>query len=432
MNIPTQNHIYIPKSQIVERKTFIHSEYVLCIYVFTMLIALLNPMLNNASNLFGMIAFVFFLVECLLIKSINLIRLSKPLIGIMAFTGLTMLSFIHLPEAISLIRRSLLIFFLLAYVFLVVRISGRLTSISWGFGIGILLLTPIVFTQAVLLQDTTQRLKLGLGSDDGSLNPNGYGIMLNICIILWLYEIYTNKEKRRGLIRFITIIFGLSIICISAYQIIFYLGSRQNQLWLILTVIGVGLIATKGKLSIGKLTIGGCMTIALTTLVVYSLRNSPHIERILFPINSLIYGDRIDASTDGRIAMIQTGLQLFLDSPIWGHGIAGFQIKSGFGTYSHNMFIETLVNYGILGFILFFSYYIVTIIKAYNIFKYGNARARTVSLWIFLAFSGILISHIFRPIPYDKPMFILLGSLGGICYYIYSAIQHEGAISRIN
>ena len=68
--------------------------------------------------------------------------------------------------------------------------------------------------------------------------------------------------------------------------------------------------------------------------------------------------------------MIQIGLDKWMQSPIWGYGFDSFkyynQIVTGRFYYSHNNFVELLYNEGIIGFVLYYWYYIRVIMIAWK------------------------------------------------------------------
>lgn len=82
-------------------------------------------------------------------------------------------------------------------------------------------------------------------------------------------------------------------------------------------------------------------------------------------------GVSTDTSTSKRLNMIVVGLRHFLNAPFLGSGMAGSYIlnasKLHFSTYSHCDYVEHLVNGGIVGFLLYYSVFIM-LIKDYLLF----------------------------------------------------------------
>ncbi|MDA2166901.1 O-antigen ligase family protein [Bacillus cereus] len=75
-----------------------------------------------------------------------------------------------------------------------------------------------------------------------------------------------------------------------------------------------------------------------------------------------------EGSYHTRKNMIQYGMDYFKERPLLGHGIENFRYlyaqEVGKETYSHNNYIELLVNNGIVGLLLYYSFYISVILKA--------------------------------------------------------------------
>ena len=82
-------------------------------------------------------------------------------------------------------------------------------------------------------------------------------------------------------------------------------------------------------------------------------------------INAFLGSGHVDASTLERLALIDTGVDLWEKSPIWGYGINTFTVLSGFGIYAHNNYIEIAVGLGGLGVIVWYSIYLYLIRCSY-------------------------------------------------------------------
>ena len=74
-------------------------------------------------------------------------------------------------------------------------------------------------------------------------------------------------------------------------------------------------------------------------------------------ITALEEGEGLDKYTTGRTLLLRKGIQLFFESPIYGHGQNSFLplVKKKFGIHgvAHNEYLSYLVEYGILGLIFF-------------------------------------------------------------------------------
>ena len=78
------------------------------------------------------------------------------------------------------------------------------------------------------------------------------------------------------------------------------------------------------------------------------------------------------AGGSGRESLYPKAIDMFIDKPIFGHGPMAFLSKSGTGMYPHNLFLECLVDYGLVGlmvFIIFLSFIIFKYIKSFELNK---------------------------------------------------------------
>ena len=85
--------------------------------------------------------------------------------------------------------------------------------------------------------------------------------------------------------------------------------------------------------------------------------------RIEAMYRSVVYGELShEGSFNTRKNMINKGKEYFKDRPILGHGVSTYRYiykhDMGKETYSHNNYIELLVNNGIIGFTIYYIFYI--------------------------------------------------------------------------
>ena len=193
---------------------------------------------------------------------------------------------------------------------------------------------------------------------------------------------YTLGDNNRNTIG---IILGLG----ALYML--YLGFAKNKLWFIpmVVVIIIGLITGSRKVVIAvfcgillfvflylkffprkgafrKIAIA-LAVILLLGLMLYACFAVDVLYNIIgFRLEGLLEtltgrGEG-EASAEIRYHMIEKAMEMFFQKPIFGWGIEGFAANSGFGVYSHNNFTETLVSFGIVGFVLLYSYKLVLVI----------------------------------------------------------------------
>ena len=132
-------------------------------------------------------------------------------------------------------------------------------------------------------------------------------------------------------------------------------------------------------------------------------------------------------STEGiRADMYRTGFKMFLNNPLFGLGFQGF--RQEYGSYSHATLVEIPVSGGIIGSILYFSMYYISIKKVVILYKQTerisefveeNMRLRIILvLWIVMLFYTTCVIH-----QYQFESFVLLGIIFGDTAYIEDKVN---------
>jgi len=182
---------------------------------------------------------------------------------------------------------------------------------------------------------------------NGSMgNANLYAVFLNISFLFLLQKI----GKPNNLIKYL---FLFSIIGLAVFEII-NTGSRKGLFLMILT-IGFYFSSSFLKIkSINKIIYLIISILFLSQAAIY-LIDSKYFYRFI----AGFYYNEVAFTDFHRYALAQDGLRLFFERPIFGWGANGFEYFNNVDkTYSHINFLELLVNYGVIGLILFYSMYI--------------------------------------------------------------------------
>lgn len=114
------------------------------------------------------------------------------------------------------------------------------------------------------------------------------------------------------------------------------------------------------------------------------------IKTLFTPSNS-----NMDVSS-GRIYLYKIAIEMFMEKPILGQGPLGYLNKSGYNSYPHNIILEILCDYGIIGFIIM-SVFFIQVLKGYikNLKNDGTVNI-VFSIFIVklveLTFSGSFLS----------------------------------------
>lgn len=247
------------------------------------------------------------------------------------------------------------------------------------------------------------------------LNPNGLGMMFASGIWAILYR----QQKKR-----IPLIFIAAVIGVLGYCIIIT-GSRKSLiaagisiiLWVVFCFFPS--LKKKGKVY-GAITL--CAMIILSFVIWQLFSNMYSESGIANRMGNLFY-----ETTEGkRSNMYRAGLDMLRTSPLFGLGFQGF--KYNYGTYSHATLVEIPVSCGIVGSLLYFFIYFISIRKTYRLyritkqleeFKHEHMRVRMIIiLWVVMLFYTICIIH-----QYQFESFVIFGIIFGETSFVESKLS---------
>ena len=131
------------------------------------------------------------------------------------------------------------------------------------------------------------------------------------------------------------------------------------------------------------------------------------------------YSDR------ARLDMIKIGLQAFGESPFIGNGVAYSYAQ--FSTYSHNNYVEILMNTGVVGFIAYYSSYAITLKRMIL-----NCN-RSESLWgiMLLIFTSFLLLEFGMVDYYTRYFQILLSVVSVYVARFYDSRKNQPVSENI-
>lgn len=185
-------------------------------------------------------------------------------------------------------------------------------------------------------------------------NPNALAIFLSLTAFVILYA----PLKFPKITKLIAVFFMI-------YSLLFT-GSRKG-LFLIVVTILYGLCSylfgsSKSRLkNLVRLLISVVLFISLVVLFFRA-------PAVLDDLSQVSVIGRTQHMLDGkhnvRYDMIAEGMRLWTESPIFGWGAGQFAQLTIFQTYSHNNYVETLANYGLFGFFLYYAFYLNLIQRA--------------------------------------------------------------------
>lgn len=278
-------------------------------------------------------------------------------------------------------------------IFHITQISNNTPKyILWGFVSGSLLLSlRFINIHGSLWNLMTQGInakEFRIG--EGIMNSNVLGSYMATSILSAFIILLIKKQ-----VFFVKIIL-FAFIILSVFMLIMS-ASKKAVIFFVLTVLAVSFYRIRGV----NCFKGVCFfvgLIILTVLFYQELFRNPLFHTIGYRLNNLfdtIKNGYAETDTDAvRFDMIRVGWEEFLKNPLFGNG-AGHSFEL-FGTYSHNNFIEMLMNYGLIGFGLYYAHYFCLLPKLFCLVK-----KRDIIAAFFLFYS----------------LFLLILSFGWVVYY---------------
>lgn len=140
-----------------------------------------------------------------------------------------------------------------------------------------------------------------------------------------------------------------------------------------------------------------------------------------------------DASTETRMELVEYGIEWFQSRPLNGYGGDNFRYlmsiyhRGQTAYYAHNNFIELLVDYGILGFISYYSMYIFLMFKSLSNYK----KLSSVSVTIICLIVGQLIMEYGMVDYYSRYVQLYVAIAYSILAYDLSKSSQTGLLLKV-
>ena len=304
------------------------------------------------------------------------------------------------------------------YMFLMIVIIAVIKDSGTDSFMLLLLIISIV-TAVIFIKDPIQ-IVAGRYSISPKVNLNGLGMTFTMGIWVALY--YQQKKK-------LFTPFSLAIGAVMIYCI-FKTGSRKSLiaagviilLWYFFGYLPE-IIKKKSKLNYIILALSVILLISLA-IVFWKLYTQSDIAARM--------GGLDDEVADGkRSTMYKRGWGLLLSNPLFGLGFQGYSYY--YGKYSHATLVEVPVSGGILGSILYYIIYYISIKKC--IVLYGYCRKKEdlfvqtaeikmmIIMWVVMLFYCTCIIH-----PYQFDSYIVFGLVFGKTAHIEKIISERNCI----
>jgi len=312
-----------------------------------------------------------------------------------AFVLVTLLSSFLSEDFVYAARKSLTQFLIFFNIFFIYNINKKYNNYMYlVYGIFFALVINFLWLIGVIDLDLTYK---GWRFQGTVLQANNFVFILMFGMMMAIYNILSLDETRELLK-----ILMYAIFVISLYMV-FFTASKAGLISSIILIILLVLLSVNYRniLIVFCMLLAGYIIFSYTELIDIILDNSTlDLEytwvNLLERIDSFSSGMESGAastetSTSLRIKMIYDAFGMWSDSPIFGNGIAAFEIK--YGHYSHNNIMELLVSFGLLGFMLYYSLYVYMFLQIRKIHQKYIKIIFIFFLILFLLFDQSIVSY---------------------------------------
>ena len=316
-------------------------------------------------NMMGILLCFAFVLNLSKIK----IEFNYPLLILFILVIWNLVSVFPNPEVFRYFITSSLIFILAFVVYNICVTYPEATEyIKWAFIISL-------FIQIWISNNFIQYTEWGtVDRHKGTMgNANLYSLFINIAFIFVLQRI----GRPKNILKYLLIFAAISLV---VFEII-NAGSRKGIIFTILIIL---FYYSNSFMRIGN--INKIIYIILGSIFIYQVATYVMDSKYFYRFFQSFYYEEVSYVELHRYALAQDGLRMFYEKPIFGWGADGFRHFNNIDkTYSHMNFMELLVNYGIIGFMLFYSMYIWFFNKIYNL-KNDDKNLVISDKYIFLFF----------------------------------------------
>lgn len=222
-----------------------------------------------------------------------------------------------------------------------------------------------------------------IGSDISQINVLGMSLAMGA--ILSFYYAFYKKNK-------FYYVFFIFLFIVSAF-------TESRKAFLIVIIGVILLVFMKNRV---KHIFKTVILLILIFIVMKYIISLPIFDGVIERFSGIFDSSKsLDASANIRSNMIEDGIQFFLQRPFIGYGYDCFRVLA-YGTYSHNNYIEMLINGGIIGFTIYYIPYLYLII---NFFK-KICKHDDISILFFILLIIQLIMDFAQVSYYSKLIYI--------------------------
>ena len=237
------------------------------------------------------------------------------------------------------------------------------------------------------------------------INANMLGLYMSNAILCCVTVMMVVKKKKF----FVRMSLVVLIVALAALALL--AGSKKAIAFILLGIIAMAIFMSRGQ-SANKKTFIFLIGIIVFAFVIWAVMSLEFFATIRLRIEEMFMafeGERVSQTDQNRARFINEGIDAFWKNPIFGNG-TGYSYRL-FNTYSHNNFVELLMNYGIIGFILHYVPFVILIFKMYE-----KAKTKDIYSTYLLVYAIILLFMGFALVSYyERVMQLLIAAAWGYC-----------------
>ena len=234
-----------------------------------------------------------------------------------------------------------------------------------------------------------------LGSYFDNVNSIGFYFSIGYSLSLYIGLFFKKKIDLLFLVAAVVFLF-----------LGFFTGSRAFIVVVVVGTIVIIFIRLKKHLFFAFLTAAIFITLFIILINMPFLAYiKDQIDRAMFSLFG-IGNYRGDTSTVQRVTWPRYAFYLGGKHLFTGLGCGGFGIYSGVGTYAHNNFAEVMCDFGLIGFILYYSCFVFPLLLSFK--RKGEAEIVPLLFFVYLTRSFFGVTY------YSKEAYIVIA----LCFYL--------------
>ena len=225
------------------------------------------------------------------------------------------------------------------------------------------------------VSDLYSTYRLGSSVDDNEVgidNPNNIALNIIFLMMPFSYRFLYNNDKKDA------------IPFIISTVLIMLTGSKKGMIGVFIYVIFFKLLrgSIKDVLYI-FLIVGFLVGLVFQNDFLYNIIGQ-RLEGLLSLIGLVDSSTLSDTASSDELRgqMILLGMDMWTKHPILGSGLGYFETNSPMRLYSHNNFVELLVTYGLVGMLIYYSFFLIMIKKVLRKIKLNFVEIKIVMLYI--------------------------------------------------